>query len=142
MEEEDLVTKVRKLEPIVHLANKYVRTKEEILRLKLWQHAKMFYEVYYEKKGYGKRIKKTSVIKESDNIEDLIDTLVYIQSKKFNEPRVMELNTPSFYLHDERWSKSIKENLKNKYTYYGAIWTDKGLIYVAKLNEDGEFELL
>ena len=25
---------------------------------------------------------------------------------------------------------------------YGAIWTDKGLIYVAKMNEKGEFELL
>lgn len=25
---------------------------------------------------------------------------------------------------------------------YGAVWTDKGLIYVAKLNEKGKFELL
>jgi hypothetical protein len=25
---------------------------------------------------------------------------------------------------------------------YGAIWTDKGLIYVAKMNEKGELELL
>ena len=25
---------------------------------------------------------------------------------------------------------------------YGAIWTDKGLIYVAKMNEEGELELL
>ena len=25
---------------------------------------------------------------------------------------------------------------------YGAIWTDKGLIYVAKMNEDDELELL
>lgn len=25
---------------------------------------------------------------------------------------------------------------------YGAIWTDKGLKYVAKMNEKGEFELL
>ena len=25
---------------------------------------------------------------------------------------------------------------------YGAIWTDKGLIYVAKMNDKGELELL
>ena len=25
---------------------------------------------------------------------------------------------------------------------YGAIWTDKGLIYVARMNEEGKFELL
>ena len=27
-------------------------------------------------------------------------------------------------------------------TIYGAIWTDKGLIYVAKMNDKGELELL
>lgn len=27
-------------------------------------------------------------------------------------------------------------------TIYGAIWTDKGLIYVAKMNEEGELCLL
>ena len=28
------------------------------------------------------------------------------------------------------------------YIIYGAIWTDKGLIYVAKMNDKGELELL
>jgi len=28
------------------------------------------------------------------------------------------------------------------WTIYGAIWTDKGLIYVAKMNDKGEFELI
>ena len=28
------------------------------------------------------------------------------------------------------------------YDWYGAIWTDKGLIYVAKMNSNGELELL
>jgi hypothetical protein len=37
-----------------------------------------------------------------------------------------------------------KENLAEYeiYEIYGAIWTDKGLIYVAKMNENGELELL
>ena len=48
--------------------------------------------------------------------------------------------------------KELKDSLKtelNGKTYiskydviYGAIWTDKGLIYVAKLNADGNLELL
>ena len=31
---------------------------------------------------------------------------------------------------------------KNNAIIYGAIWTDKGLIYVAKMNDKGELELL
>jgi len=48
--------------------------------------------------------------------------------------------------------KELKDSLKtelNGKTYiskydviYGAIWTSKGLIYVAKMNVDGELELL
>ena len=30
----------------------------------------------------------------------------------------------------------------NGCSIYGAIWTDKGLIYVAKMNDKGELELL
>ena len=33
-------------------------------------------------------------------------------------------------------------SLYNLTCIYGAIWTDKGLIYVAKMNEKGELELL
>ena len=33
-----------------------------------------------------------------------------------------------------------KEQVENG--VYGAIWTDKGLIYVAKMNNKGEFKLL
>ena len=32
--------------------------------------------------------------------------------------------------------------VRTKDTEYGAIWTDKGLIYVAKINEKRELELL
>lgn len=34
------------------------------------------------------------------------------------------------------------ENDKCKVEIYGAIWTSKGLIYVAKMNEKGELELI
>ena len=35
-----------------------------------------------------------------------------------------------------------KEYIKNGGTIKGAIWTDKGLIYVAKMNDKGELELI
>ena len=37
--------------------------------------------------------------------------------------------------------KTAKKHLE-KFEIYGAIWTDKGLIYVAKMNDKGELELL
>lgn len=46
---------------------------------------------------------------------------------------------------DLEWAKTkAKASLEfgNKSVIYGAIWTDKGLIYVAKMNEKGELELL
>lgn len=46
--------------------------------------------------------------------------------------------------HDEYANYLYEENPDFKFTIslYGAIWTDKGLIYVAQMNEKGELELL
>ena len=46
---------------------------------------------------------------------------------------------------DLEWAKiKAKESLKlgNKSIIYGAIWTEWGLKYVAKMNEKGELELI
>lgn len=48
--------------------------------------------------------------------------------------------------YGKSWSfEGMLENLEEagqlNNTIYGAIWTDKGLIYVAKMNEKGELEL-
>ena len=46
---------------------------------------------------------------------------------------------------DLEWAKTKAKaslELGNKSIIYGAIWTDKGLTYVAKMNEEGELELL
>ena len=69
-----------------------------------------------------------------DTIEKLCDQFVFIDD---------------FYLHEHRVCHSFenaialskKHNVDIK-TFRGAIWTDKGLIYVAKMNEKGELELL
>lgn len=41
-----------------------------------------------------------------------------------------------------RGEENYGKYLNQDYEIYGAIWTDKGLIYVAKINEKGELELL
>jgi hypothetical protein len=49
---------------------------------------------------------------------------------------------------DQKKLPAIIENMKatmelfSGATFYGAIWTPKGLIYVAKMNENGELELI
>ena len=51
-------------------------------------------------------------------------------------------------LYDEEWHWfDLCEELQEDRFYptdifYGAIWTSKGLIYVAKMNEKGDLELL
>ena len=93
---------------------KYIRTKDEVFALST-KHEHLAQE-------YG-------AIKVADTIEELCDEFVVIT--KENEHYVNELQVLHY---------TCRRN-KN-YTLYGAIWTDKGLIYVAKLNERGEWKLL
>ena len=62
-------------------------------------------------------------VKQADAIEELCDEFVYVSHKK---PVI---------------GYSMKCDYSNT-VVYGAIWTDKGLIYVAKMNEEGCLELL
>ena len=65
------------------------------------------------------------IINQADTIEELCDEFV------------CEWNVyPALCLLLKRVPKDKQKNI------YGAIWTDKGLIYVAKMNDKGELELL
>ena len=71
------------------------------------------------------------IVKQADTIEELCDEFVFITSKrKF-------INKMDFRKIELLFGK--EEQLLEM---FGAIWTDKGLIYVAKMNEKGELELL
>lgn len=68
------------------------------------------------------------IVKQADSIEELCDEFVCI--RKDNSKTLLSC---------------IDEVLPLRMCYigiYGAIWTDKGLIYVAKMNDKGELELL
>lgn len=138
---------------------KYIRTKDgRIIDLRLWNNHNVImfnsgncynrknivhhYEFYIKddevyaipKKEDGTRLDKKyndilveyNVLKQADTIEELCDEFVCFENKMtFHN---LETITSSC-------------NLKHL-TIYGAIWTDKGLIYVAKMNDKGELELL
>ena len=78
------------------------------------------------------------IVKQADTIEELCDEIVL---KHYAEDH------PAMY---HRYSVrclefakiEAKKWLPEKYEIYGAIWTSKGLIYVAKLNSKGELELI
>ena len=104
---------------------KYIRTKETIC------FAIDDREIDYFKYQLG-----AENIKVADTIEELCDEFVLAKNDYF-EYTIFRLFTTA---------KSLKlESVKNKEVVaniFGAIWTDKGLIYVAKMNDKGELELL
>ena len=79
-------------------------------------------------------LQKEDIVRIADTIEELCDEFVLV-------------DTETGYcgiLPKDKEIKFDKVNMGNAYgrKFYGAIWTDKGLIYVAKMNEKGELKLL
>lgn len=64
--------------------------------------------------------------KTADTIKELCDEFVYVDK-----------DIHYFLVSDDLDLEKAKQ-----YETFGAIWTDNGLIYVAKMNDKGELELL
>ena len=115
---------------------RYIRTKYGRIFEVLEEDKQFYYIGYPNEVGlalWGKLAK--DVIKEADTIEELCDAFVIVHK---DGTHVFQKSTA-----DDKVSKEYVEYLlRNNQTFYGAIWTDKGLIYVAKMNEKGELELL
>ena len=105
---------------------------------KICQVVKMENEEVYLTKGEG-LLHKSIIEKQADTIEELCDEFVEVLD--------IPIGNESFrhYIHNTPLSRDkllTFVNLKEKDVVYGAIWTDKGLIYVAKMNEKGGWKLL
>lgn len=75
-------------------------------------------------------------VNEADTIEALCDCVVYeCLPKKYQD---------EYHKHEVSSVESLEWNREPKRfaNVYGAIWTDKGLIYVAKMNKEGCLELI
>ena len=108
------------------------------------------YSIYYFDENKGKHLERDDkgghsmdsvwnedIVKQADTIEELCDEFVCDHN---NGTRVIQtkVHKPQFPFCED----TIDYLKRNNQTYYGAIWTDKGLIYVAKMNNKGELELL
>lgn len=76
-------------------------------------------------------------IREAKTIEELCDEFVVFDKEQPNGKLL-------YYKGFENLKKEFIdfEKDKEKVVIYGAIWTNKGLIYVAKMNDKGDLELI
>lgn len=86
-----------------------------------------------------KSFNESDVIKQADTIEELIDE--YVVDNCLIE--IFERDGELAYTDINNYETFCRFGTFHKLQdVYGAIWTDKGLIYVAKMNKEGELELL
>lgn len=117
--------------------SKYIRTKDGKI-----------YELQKTKSGEKYLVKTNElipewneareVIKQADTIEELCDEFICENSLIDSSPIKENGRIIDRYSKLDNAIMLAKKDL----IVYGAIWTDKGLIYRAKMNEKGELELL
>lgn len=106
----------------------------------------VFYEidlnVPYADFQHTYRVSADDIIKDSDNIEDLFNVIILLETYD-NEKYYSTLYKENleYYKRLECFAGNTKTKKGIDYEIYGAIWTTKGLIYVAKMNRVGEWEL-
>ena len=117
---------------------KYIRTKDKIYSCELIgiDEASSNKAVYGIYKLDCKPIYQRDIIAQADTIEELCD--LYVIWLKNRELPLIERTQKGRRLYPSYFETSECHFDKG----YGAIWTDKGLIYVAKMNNKGELELL
>lgn len=104
---------------------KYARTKERIFICKFPENCRT--------------IKDNEIIAKADTIEELCDEFV-VNSKDENEPYWQYCNFDT--LEEAKKSYDAFKHNNHDAFVFGAIWTDRGLLFVAKMNDKGEMELL
>jgi hypothetical protein len=117
----------------------YIRTENKIIKVR-----RNKWNELVDKQG--KYIAELEIINQADTIEELCDEFVMVWNKK-----KFPYSTSRQYLsfagygdlkRDMREEENFGFYLNQDYIIYGAIWTPKGLIYVAKMNSDGALELI
>ena len=111
----------------------YIRTKNKIYQVESTLRDNGFVKGYNV--GYMAFITKDQVINQSENLEELCDEFV-LYDNNFRTYGVFDKKVITF-----KWLQNHLELYKGM-TIYGCIWTSKGLIYVAKMNENGELVLI
>ena len=138
---------------------KYIRTKEN----HIFKIEENITDEEINSKQYAMLYCGEEIINQADDIEDLCDGFIGIATKVYPnrpdiEPYIHYFNKPFEFEYGNNMNRHLKlidVELKNQNGWehptkkwfedcdiYGFIRTKKGLIYVAKMNEKGELELL
>ena len=130
---------------------KYIRTKDGIFEVYKETengyniNTKPFLETTKTRCYLNPFISKEKVINQADTIEELCDEFVCLEDHRLLRPRFTKFNDEGYatQTYHEGILNAFREGVNYKnFHWVGAIWTSKGLIYVAKMNENGELELL
>ena len=117
---------------VYQLCEKQKHLKDGYVMVKTKKEYPFIYEVGY------KFIDVSLVSKTSDKLEELIDAVVV---ERMGMPMSFNMPPKATYefVHDY-----LEARKNERYRVYGAIWTDKGLIYVAKftIEDGGKLELI
>lgn len=114
---------------------KYIRTKDGVYNTSNMKWCECSKQAsYYKDKNYILYVP----LKQADTIEELCDAIAIVWKDCL--PSIWNNIT-----HIKDFISTVYSSYQIKHKVvgvYGAIFTDKGLIYVAKMNEKGDLELL
>ena len=106
---------------------KYIRTKDRVVEFNI---IRKLNETTYEIEGIKDHyVHKEEIIAQADTIEELCDKFVVI----------IPTEKPDFVID---FAKNRQTFVMAELDVYGAIWTEWGLKYVARMNSKGVLELL
>lgn len=113
---------------------KYIRTKNgvyEVSELNEYATHHKSNKTLIIDKYIDRYILNKTILAQADTIEELCDEFVVI----FEDKNHIVYSEFKWAMDKAMWSGM-------PFIIYGAIWTDKGLKYIAKLNEEGRLELI
>lgn len=85
-------------------------------------------------------IRKDQVIDQSENLEDLCDE--FVARDTIDGTRGFAKLAPKITSRKPSIIEARKMNTVEYWKVYGAIWTPKGLIFVAIMNKNGDLEFI
>lgn len=86
-------------------------------------------------------ILKDQVIKQADTIEELCDEFVCYGNNSYSLlHRITKID--KYAVFKDRSAGRVEDLMKKGCVFYGAVWCEFGLKYVAKMNEKGVLELI
>ena len=117
---------------------KYIRTKDgKVIDISKYEKDTQGWYYHAFTKCYA--FPESDIVKQADTIEELCDEFVIYDKDQNNG---FPITCPKERLTEIKPYIQICMQKQFNCWLKGAIWTDKGLIYVAKMNEEGELELL